>query len=164
MTEGFSCSQKVSATLKGIRSIFSPCFNFNSPSENLVNKTKDIKRLETLESNWKILIDKVESLEKKESEIVELKSSVSDKKHQEEILKMSLQMEDMNCRIVNMQTELIHRLDLNDDRINNIEKSEEEKKERIGDLERSFLKVKQAAWLSVDIDSTDEEESLRDKN
>lgn len=164
MTEGFSCSQKVSATLKGIRSIFSPCFNFNSPSENLVNKTKDIKRLETLESNWKILIDKVESLEKKESEIVELKSSVSDKKHQEEILKMSLQMEDMNCRIVNMQTELIHRLDVNDDRINNIEKSEEEKKERIGDLERSFLKVKQAAWLSVDIDSTDEEESLRDKN
>ena len=164
MTESYNCAQKMSATIKGIRSIFSPCFNFSSSNENLVKKTKDLKRLETLESNWKILMEKIDSLEKRESEVIEVKASEQDNQNQEQLQKISEQVTNMNKRIDSMEQCLVDRIDSIDERLVSFEKDLHSEKERVGDIERTLVKMEQASWLSVDIDSAEEEESLREKN
>jgi phage gp29-like protein len=154
----------MSATIKGIRSIFSPCLNFGSSNDALVKKTKDLKRLDTLESNWKILMDKIDTLEKRESEVIEVKASQQDKQNQEQLQKVSEQLSKMTERIDTMEQSLVDRMDAVDERLSCIEKDTHSEKERVGDIERTLVKMEQASWLSVDIDSAEEEESLREKN
>ena len=154
MTEGFSCAQKISATFKGFRSIFNPCFSLNSGAEQtIVQKNKDTARLQKLEDDWKILIDKVNSLEKGQSEIVEVKSSdVGDKTLQ--------QLENIGSEISSMS----NRIEEIENRMSQLESQKVANLERIEEMERALVKVEQASWLSVDLDSGEEEESLREKN
>lgn len=51
-----------------------------------------------------------------------------------------------------------------ENRMHQLEKQKAEHLERIEEMERALVKVEQASWLSVDLDSGEEEESLREKN
>lgn len=154
MTEGINCAQRFSATLKGIRSVFSPCFSMNNGVEqNIVQKNKDTARLLKLEEDWKNLLERVQSLEKDNSEVVTVQASQTQEKTLESLQQINQELAGFS-----------ERLELIEERMSTIEKQSLEQKERVGEVERNLVKVEQASWLSVDLDSTEEEESLQEKN
>ena len=109
-------------------------------------------------------MEKIDSLEKRESEVIEVKASEQDNQNQEQLQKISEQVTNMNKRIDSMEQCLVDRIDSIDERLVSFEKDLHSEKERVGDIERTLVKMEQASWLSVDIDSAEEEESLREKN